>query len=543
MPNPLPNPMPDRAASPAAIRMFSLNDLLEWRAELHPDAPALIDQRDDKATYRQLAERVESCALRWRDRGVSPGDVVALLDTNSVSYFVNLFGLARLRAVPAMLNWRLTAAENRSLLDLVEPVAVAVGSDLIDRLPRELPSLRVALGRAPAGWVLDEDPPVAAGRDAASAARDLARPAPGDVFALGFSSGTTGQPKAIPMRHDSLVRSVLVDAMETAGMRRGARQLMVAPTFHLAGLANSLMGLSRGAEIHLRTGFDPAAVLADIEELAVEYLTAVPAMFRAMVQAQRTMAAAGSAPNTSSMLEMTYGASPIAPELVREIAEIFPGCLLRQFYGMTEIAGALTTLTPEDHLPDRPHHLSAGRVNPGFEVRLVDRNGVEVADGSPGQIMIRGQSVMSGYWRNPEATDEAIVDGWFASGDIAIRNDGYLTIMDRAKDMIVSGGENVYPAEVEAVLYEHPSIVDAAVIGVPNERYGEGVHAVLVASDTEQEPELTVEAVQAFCRERLAGYKLPRSVEVVAELPRNATGKILKRDLRAPYWEHVERQI
>ncbi len=212
---------------------------------------------------------------------------------------------------------------------------------------------------------------------------------------------------------------------------------------------------------------------------------------------------------------------------------------------MTEIAAALTTLTPADHDPASGHHLSAGRVNPGFEVRLVDRDGNDVPDGEPGQIMIRGQSVMHGYWQDPEATAETIVDGWLASGDIATRNQGYLTIMDRAKDMIVSGGENVYPAEVEAVIYEHPDIVDAAVFGVPDDKFGERVHAVVVGrpGGDAGDAGLTLDGLQTFCRQRLAGYKLPRSLEVMHELPRNATGKILKRELRAPHWQDQERRV
>lgn len=510
--------------------MFTLNDLLRWRAELHPEHIALVDERDDMVTYRGLHRRSLDCALRWQERGVSSGDVVAVLDTSSVGFFVNLFGLARLGAVPALLNWRLTAVENRDLLSLIEPVAVAAGSELVERLPPELPMLRVSLDEAGPQWPLEAD-------GALSMNELPVLPSPASPFALGFSSGTTGLPKGIPMRHASLARSTMVDAAEALGMERGSRQLLVAPTFHLAGLSNTMMGLARGAEIHLRAGFDPDAVLDDIERLRIEYMTAVPAMFRAMVLTARSRA---EAPDTSSMREMSYGASPIPVELLHEVMQLFPGARLRQFYGMTEIAGALTTLAPQDHDPASPHLSSAGRVNAGFEVRLVDRFGADVEDGRPGEVLIRGDSVMDGYWRNPAATAEVLHDGWFASGDIATRSNGYLTIMDRAKDMIVTGGENVYPAEVEADLYRHPDVVDAAVIGVPDETHGERVHAVVVCGGGAK---LDLDALQAHCRASLAGYKIPRSLELVDELPRNATGKILKRELREPYWGGRERAV
>ncbi len=520
--------------------MFALTELIRWRAERQPEALALLDDRGDRATYGQLWERIDRCGRRWQERGVSPGDVVALLDTNSVAFTVNLFGLSRLGAVPALLNWRLTASEHQPLLDLVEPVAVAAGDQLIDSLPPDLPSVRIALGGHTSagpgpetdheGWSPDDD---------AVGGQDALPPPPRaeDVFALAFSSGTTGRAKAIPLRNEALARSTLVDALDVAGMHPGARHLVMAPMFHLAGLSNSLMGLARGAELHLRPGFDADRVLDEIEQLEISYLTAVPAMFRAMVAAARRR---DEPPSTVSVLEMSYGASPIAPELVREIRALFPETRLRQFYGMTEVAGALTTLHPSDHDTASPHHGSAGQVNPGFEVRLVDRQHRDVPDGEPGQILVRGPSVMHGYWRDPAATTEAFVDGWFTTGDVATRSGGYLTIMDRAKDMVVTGGENVYPAEVEAALYQHPDVADVAVIGVPDDRMGERVHAVVVARAG---VELDLASIQTHCRGRLAGYKLPRSLELVDDLPRNATGKILKRQLRAPHWEGQARQV
>ena len=512
--------------------MLSLIDLLRWRAELHPDAIALVDEHADRVTYIELHHRIERCARKWNALGVNAGDVVCVLDTNSTSFVVHVFGLARLRAVPALLNWRLTPSEHGSLFDLVQPVAVVAGQEFINQLPAELPSTRIALhanSECPSGWITDDDD---------SMTNDLpSPPEPGDVFALGFSSGTTGRAKGIPLRHEALIRSAFVDSANNAGMYLSAPHIMVTPMFHLAGLSNSLMGLAHGAELHLRARFDPQSILEDIERLGATYITAVPAMFRAMVDAART---GTQVPDVSSMLEMSYGASPIPPELVREVEKLFPSVRLRQFYGMTEIAGALTTLTPADHHPSNPHRESAGRVNPGFEVRLVDRDGHDVRDGEPGEILVKGASVLHNYWQDPEATKDAIVDGWFRTGDIAVRSDDYLTIMDRAKDMVVTGGENVYPAEIEAIIYEHPDVADVAVIGVPDDRLGERVHAVVV---TQPGAVVELETVMDFCRSRLAGYKLPRSMELVKELPRNTTGKILKKELRLRHWEGHQKKV
>ncbi|MGI9612996.1 MAG: AMP-binding protein, partial [Acidimicrobiales bacterium] len=220
--------------------MFALTDLLRWRAELHPDAVALVDERNDSATYAELNQRIEDTARRWRARGVTPGEVVAVLDTNSVAFIVNIFAIGRAGAVPALLNWRLTGREHAALFELIEPVAVAAGHDLIEQLPTGLPQVLVALsddGALPAGWLRDDTAP---GEEQTGLGPG---PEPEDVFALAFSSGTTGRAKGIPLRHESLARSAMVDAADIAGMNLGDRHIMAAPMFHLAGLANTLMGL------------------------------------------------------------------------------------------------------------------------------------------------------------------------------------------------------------------------------------------------------------------------------------------------------------
>ena len=240
--------------------MLSLNDLVRWRAERHPDLVALVDDRDDRTTYAQLHDRILDQAMLWLERGIGAGDVVAIVDTNSIAKLVSVFGLSRIGAIPALMNFRLAPVEHAELFERMGVVAVAAGPALIERLPAELPERRVVLGPATGDWNSYDDTADTKER------RELPPPPrPSDVFALAFSSGTTGRAKGIPWRHSALARSTMLDAIGVAGMQQGSRQLLVAPTFHLAGFANLLMGLSRGAEIHLRTAFDPGRVLADIE--------------------------------------------------------------------------------------------------------------------------------------------------------------------------------------------------------------------------------------------------------------------------------------
>ena len=284
---------------------------------------------------------------------------------------------------------------------------------------------------------------------------------------------------------------------------------------------------------------DPAAALAMLEAEKITHTFYVPALMAAMNQVP------GAAERDYSALKaLSYGASPMPLPVMRASLKLFPG-VMQQVYGMTEQAGVVSVLGPQDHVdPAATHRLvSAGQAIPGVEIEIRDpANGQPVPTGQPGEIWVRSEQVMGGYWGKPEATAAAITaDGWLRSGDGGHMDaDGYIYVTDRIKDMIISGGENIYPAEIERVLAEHPALQDVAVIGVPDERWGEVPKAVVVAK-----PGASVDAEQllAWCRERLASFKCPKTVDVVAELPRNPTGKILKKDLRKPYWEGRERQV
>jgi len=285
---------------------------------------------------------------------------------------------------------------------------------------------------------------------------------------------------------------------------------------------------------------DPARLVSLIEEQQVTHGFLVPAALQFMLAVPGVEQA-----DFSSLDTLVYGASPITDEVLRASLRTF-GCRFWQVYGLTETTGGIVHLPPSDHDPDGPHPerlRSCGLPGPGVELRIVDLvSGQDAASGEVGEILVRSGQVMTGYWRNDAATREAVdADGWFRTGDVGYLDaDGYLFLHDRVKDMIVSGGENVYPAEVENVLMSIPGVADAAVIGVPSERWGESPKAVLVR---QAGSDVTEEQVLAACRERLAGFKCPTSVDWVEVLPRNPSGKLLKKDLRAPYWEGYDRKV
>ena len=281
---------------------------------------------------------------------------------------------------------------------------------------------------------------------------------------------------------------------------------------------------------------DPAAILRLIPQFRITKAFMVPALMLFLLQHPQCATA-----DFSSLELIVYGASPAPIDLVRNALRVF-GCGLEQVYGLTETTGAITWLPPKDHSDGNIERLkSCGKAMTGVEIRVVDASGAEVATGKVGEIITRSPQNMIGYWNQPEATRRAIRDGWFHTGDAGyLDNDGYIYIYDRVKDMIISGGENIYPAEVESALFGHPAVADVAVIGVPDEKWGEAVKAMVV-----KKPDATVtpEELIAFARERIAGYKTPRTVDFVEALPRTPTGKILKRELRKPFWEGQERQV
>ena len=354
-----------------------------------------------------------------------------------------------------------------------------------------------------------------------------------------YTSGTTGFPKGAMLTHNSMLAHAR-NLAASQDMGANTRVQVAMPLFHVGGSSYSLVAWSAGAPIHMMRIPDPSAALAMLEHEKITHTFYVPALMAAMTQVP-----GADQRDYSSLKVLSYGASPMPLPVMRACLKLFPRGTLQQVYGMTEQSGVVTILSPEDHEnPAVAHRLvSAGKAIPGVEVEIHDpATGQPTPAGQSGEIWIRSEQIMGGYWGKPDATVAAITpDGWYRSGDGGhIDSDGYVYVTDRIKDMIISGGENIYPAEIERVLAEHPALADVAVIGVPDERWGEVPKAVVVLRpDASVEPNELI----GWCRERLAGYKVPKTVDVAAELPRNPTGKVLKRELRKPYWEGRERQV
>jgi acyl-CoA synthetase (AMP-forming)/AMP-acid ligase II len=359
-----------------------------------------------------------------------------------------------------------------------------------------------------------------------------------DLYQM-YTSGTTGRPKGAVLSQACVCANI--GQANIAIERHGdERVLIVAPLYHAAAALISFVAVQLGDTLYIQEDFDPSEVVRALSEERIGSALLVPAMIQFCLLAVPDAAER----RYDDLRLIIYGASAIAESTLRDAIDAF-GCGFIQAYGMTETTAGATMLSVEDHeraLREKPELLtSAGRPIVGTEVRIVDENAVSVPTGEIGEITLRGPQLMRGYWNLPDATREALRDGWMHTGDAGMLDeDGYLYIKDRTKDMIISVGENVYPREIEDVLLQHPAIGDAAAIGVPDDTWGEAVKAVVVLRDGEAAEE---REIVEFCRERLARYKCPQSVDFAQSLPRNPTGKVLKRELREPYWEGRQRRV
>jgi len=514
--------------------MQSWIHVIEWRATVRPDVLALADDRGKTCTYAQLRAETERAAGGWAGAGIRPGDVVAIVAKNSADFLIHAFGLMRAGATPAFVNWRLSPRELAEVLTLAGPVAVAADAEftgLVDTAWSGGGS-RVVIGAAgqqegqlPPGWL---DGTVLADTGVAGPLPPRAALTGDSVLALVHTSGTTGRAKAIPLRHGALMMSVADFAIEIGDQVAGSRHLQILPLFHLGGFGQCMQAILTAGTVYIHSAFSPAAVIDAIETDRIEFFTAGPSLIDMLVAEIGTRAGC----DLSSLREIAYGTAPITPSSLTAALAAF-GCRFRQIYGNTESQSMISLLAPEDHQPGHPRLASAGRVSFGWEVRIVGPDGRDLPADTAGELLIRGECLFSGYWRDPAATTAAFTDGgWYRTGDIArLTADGYLYILDRAKDMVISGGENIYPAEVEAVLARHPAVAGVAVIGRPDPVWGEAVHAVIIPAP--DAAGVTGEEIIAWCRGQLAHFKCPKSAQFVSALPRTATGKVLKRELRA----------
>ncbi|MBV8951316.1 MAG: long-chain-fatty-acid--CoA ligase [Actinobacteria bacterium] len=513
----------------------TIADVVRVHGAQRPDAIALTMGTRD-LTFRELDRRSNQVAQALRGAGVERGDRVAFIDKNGIEWFEVTFALAKLGAVNVSVNWRLAPVEMAQIIDDAQAEVVIVGPDFVDHIDKiraELRRVHTIVALAP-----HERWPVYEQWLSSSSADDPGVESSGDDIAFQlYTSGTTGLPKGVMLTNDNFFAGV-TGLAEQWRFTDDSVNLAMMPLFHIAGAGWSMVGLSQGCRTVVLRDVDPTELLRVIPAHGVTNAFMVPAVIQFLL-----MTPGVESTDFSSLRALVYGASPIADTVLVRAIETF-GCELIQVYGLTETTGAITQLDGVDHDPvGKPRLLrSCGKPYPWVEVRIVDATtGDDVPPGEVGELWTRSHQNMPGYWNAPDATAAAITpDRWFRTGDAAYTDeDGYLFLHDRLKDMIVSGGENVYPAEVENVLMTHPDVADVAVIGVPDERWGEAVKAVVVCVGSR----VSAEELIAFARERLAGYKLPKSVDFAESLPRNPSGKLLKRQLREPYWAGVQRRI
>jgi long-chain acyl-CoA synthetase len=500
------------------------------------------------AEHHQRACRV-SQALAADD--VEPGDRVAFLDRNGLEYFEVLFGGAFGGAVDVAVNWRLAPAEMAAVIDDSRAKILVIH-------PEFVPCLAAMESRLP--WVTRVvvlgDPKADADMGGASdlgrrvgyedwlsdrPVKDLGHEGgPDDISMQLYTSGTTGLPKGVMLANKNMEVMLELAAGSAFEIDERTVSLVAMPLFHIGGSGWALSGMSRGGTSVILRDMDPAALLALVGAEHITHAFLVPAVLMALLATPEI-----SHSDLSSLDTIFYGASPIAEDVLVQCLDSF-GCRFAQVYGMTETTGAIVLLAHDDHDPGgaRQHLLrAAGKPLPSVEVRIVDPDsGADVPAGTVGEVVTRSAFNMVGYWDKPDDTASAITeDGWLHTGDAGyLDENGYLFLHDRIKDMVVSGGENIYPAEVENVLLAMAGIADAAVIGVPDDKWGETVKAVVVRAPGY---EVDAASVIAFSRARLAHYKCPASVDFADALPRNPSGKVLKRELRDPYWRDRERRI
>jgi long-chain acyl-CoA synthetase len=510
----------------------TLGDFPDYYARRDPGRIALkgggrtVSFAHFESVCRQVAHFV-------RAQGVGTGDLVGFLGKNSFDFYYALFGCAKTPSALVVLNWRLSASELAVQVQDSETRLVLV--------ERELQSLWTLACRSVAAaprtlWIDANDTLEKRVADQPTTPPSAWVGEDDTAFQL-YTSGTTGRPKGVMHTHGGINRMRLCEHFEPGYQwHDGDSFINALPNFHLLHVGIAVQCLYNGVSITVVRQFEPVSMLAAIADERPTLLTLTPTMLQILLD-QPT----ATTTDFSSLRLTLYAGSPISLGLIKRAIAVMP-CQFMQFYGSTESGGAASILRPQEHdLNDEARLQSCGRPLPLIEFRIVDGKGDAVADGIPGELLIRAPSITKGYWRQPEATAAVLHNGWYRTGDIARRDaDGLYYIVDRAKDMIVSGGENIYSVEVEIALSEHPAIAAVAVIGVPDERWGEAVKALVIRREGEQVDEATL---IRFCRERLAAYKVPKSVEFVDRFPFVASGKVSKKELRERYWKGTSRGV
>ena len=525
--------------------LYAIAQTVRTRAkELSDDI--LFSFEDQEITYAEYDSASNKAANGLLDAGIKKGDRIAFLGKNSPVYFELIAAASKIQAVMTPLNWRLAGPELEYILNDCGAKLVFATAEFRSVLAEIEPSLH----DKPAVYVVagderDEEAYLSWRERFSDIDPMLDDSADDDVLQL-YTSGTTGRPKGAVLSS----RNVLAIRGQEHENKlhdwqlydRGESGLLVMPCFHVGGTSFGLGIIHSGAHIVVIPEYDPNEVLDLIEKYSVGKVFMVPASLQMLLAHPRIDKA-----DFSSLKYIFYGASPIPFALMREAIDRI-GCGFVQMYGATETGGTVVALSPEDHLPETTDAVKSKRMRSvgkplwGVELKVIDDDGASVPSETIGEIAVRSVKNIRRYWNLPEETKKTIdTDGWLRTGDAGyLDDDGYLYIHDRVKDMVISGGENIYPAEVEDAIFSHENIADVAVIGIPDDKWGEAIMAFVVAKGG---AELSEVEVIEFAKSRIARFKCPKSVKFVAALPRNASGKILRRELREPYWKGKERAV
>ena len=494
------------------IYVHSLGRALQF----YPGRAALA-REGRSLTFRELHNRVEGIAATLTRNGFGVGDRLAILMPNGPDYIELIYACGMLGVIAVPLNTRLAAKEIDRILEDASPHGIVRHSSL------PVPGVELSWQQ-----VIDQEPLEIRTSPVPEPCYD-----PQAVLALIYTSGTTGEPKGVMVTHGNILADVH-NFNYWMRYTEGGIYLHAAPIFHIADFPSMFAAPAFGASQIAIPKFSPQTFCETVEREHVTHTVLVPTMINLLTQFLDAKKY-----DLSSLQVLAYGGSPMAPELVHRTRELLPKVKLIQVYGLSE-TGFLTGLQDQEHTEDKL--MSCGRPCPGVDLLVTDTSGKQVDPGQAGELIARGANVMRGYWNNPEETAEAFRDGFFRTGDIGHQDTaGYFYILDRLKDMIVTGGENVYSGEVEAVIYGHPAVREVAVFGVPDPQWGELVMAYVVPKPGAT---LTVDDLIAFCRRSLANYKLPRRVEFSeTDLPKNSSGKVLKKTLRDLFWTRQQRAV
>lgn len=515
-----------------------ISDIPRKNARLYSDRVALIDG-DVKITFSEFNQRVNRMANAILNLGLRKGDRVALLNHNGYQYIELYFACAKAGTPIVPLNFRSNGKELTYIINNSDAKLIFFGSNylrVVEEIKTQTSSVAgfISVDQKLSGFLFYDE----LISDSNPAEPDV-EVEEDDIVVLGYTGGTTGLPKGVMTTHRNLISSCFNSVIDI-GIRPGMIYLNAPPLFH-AGDAMAMFAFAfMGATNVTLSAFNPEAVLKTIEQHQITHGLLVPAMILAILQYPRARDF-----NLKSMECVIYGTAPMPVDPLRRAMQLFQ-CNFLQVYGSTETFVPMSMLIPEDHVlegtPEQIRRMSsAGREVVGMEAKIVDDDDKEVPIGEVGEVIVRGHNVMKGYWKLPELTSETLRNGWYHTGDLGKMDEGrYIYIVDRKKDMIISGGENIYPKEIEDVLFQHPEVAEATVVGIPDDNWGETIKALVIKKTGSLVTEVDL---LEHCKQRLASFKKPRSIEFVDALPRSTAGKVLKHEIRAQYWQDRDRKV